>query len=856
MGGACEVVFARFEMRSLVLMLVLAGASALAQNGDRPGEVQEPPKFKAPPAPPLSPEEAIKSFKIQPGYRIEIVAAEPLIEAPVAMAWHPDGSLYVLQMRDFMPDVDGVGETNRLGRVSVLQDTNGDGRMDKATVFLDNLQMPRALALAYGGVIVAEPPNLLFCRDTNGDLVSDERTIIANDYGNQSNPEHTANGLLWAMDNWIYNANHNKRLRRVGVEWQQEDSAVRSGRGQWGIAQDDFGRLVFNSNSDYLRGDLVSADLLQRNTNNPSPFGANVQFDRNQKVFPARVNPGVNRGYQKGVLRDDGTLEEFTAACGPVIYRGDQFDSHLRGAAFVCEPSANLVRASILTEKRGVITATNAFPNSEFLASTDERFRPVNLYNGPDGALYVVDFYRGHLQHRIYQTTYLRKQILERDLGKPVNLGRIYRVVQEGRARRKIEPLGAETTKLVAALQEGNGWTRDTAQRLLVERNDSASVTPLKALAVSNSESYAGVHALRVLEAMEKLDAETVISALASKNGKTRATAAVLAGEIANTNSDARAALAKLANDPEPLARLNSLFSMGHIAGNGDVARAMASILRQHAGEALFRDAALSGLGGQEAAFLDALLKNPHWQESFAGGEKVIGALARAIAISKNESAIMKLLDFAAAEKAWRRDAMLAGFTASVPPAPKGRPAPPVKPIELKAEPVSMAALRKLNLENVKAVEELLTWPGKAGGAEKPAEARELNEAEKKLFAEGKELYAITCGACHMPHGLGQEGLAPPLANSEWVTGSPERLARIALQGLRGPITVLGKQYSMEMAPLGVLEDEQLAQVLTYVRREWGNTASPIDPEFVAKVRAATAERSEPWSEEELLKIP
>lgn len=856
MGAGCEVVFARFEMRSLVLMLFLAGASALAQNGDRPGELQEPPKFKAPPAPPLSPEEAIKSFKIQPGYRVEIVAAEPLIEAPVAMAWHPDGSLYVLQMRDFMPDVDGIGETNRLGRVSVLQDTNGDGRMDKATVFLDNLQMPRALALAYGGVIVAEPPNLLFCRDTNGDLVSDEKTIIANDYGNQSNPEHNANGLLWAMDNWIYNANHNKRLRRAAGEWQQADSAVRSGRGQWGIAQDDFGRLVFNSNSDYLRGDLVSADLLQRNTNNPSPFGANVQFDRNQKLFPARVNPGVNRGYQKGVLRADGTLEEFTAACGPVIYRGDQFDSHLRGAAFVCEPSANLVRASILSEKNGVITATNAFPNSEFLASTDERFRPVNLCNGPDGALYVVDFYRGHLQHRIYQTTYLRKQILERGLDNPDNLGRIYRVVQDGRARRRIEPLGTETGKLVAALQEANGWTRDTAQRLLVERNDSAAIAPLKGLAVSNSQNHAGVHALRILDAIGKLDAETVIAALASKNAKTRATAAVLAAEIANMNSDARAMLTKLADDAEPLAQLNALLSMGHISGNGDVLAAMASILRQHASEALFRDAALSGLGGQEAAFLDALLKNPQWQESFAGGEKVIAALARAIAISKNESSIMKLLEFAAAENPWRRDAMLAGFAASVPPAPKGRPAPPVKPIELKAEPVAMAALRKLNPENAKAVEDMLTWPGKAGGAEKPAEARELNEAEKKLFAEGKELYAITCGACHMPHGLGQEGLAPPLANSEWVTGSPERLARIALQGLRGPITVLGKQYSMEMAPLGVLEDEQLAQVLTYVRREWGNTASPVTPDFVAKVRKETSERSDPWSEEELLKIP
>jgi hypothetical protein len=356
-------------------------------------------------------------------------------------------------MRAYMPNVDGKGEDRRLGRVVILQDTDGDGKMDRSTVFLDGLQLPRAIALAYDGVLVAEPPNLWFCRDTNNDGVCDEKTLIAQDYGSQANPEHTANGLLWAIDNWIYSANSTNRLHRVGDKWIQEPTAVLSGRGQWGISQDDFGRLVFNSNSDYLRGDLVPPELLFRNPNLPNPYGANVQFDKNQETFPIRPNTGVNRGYQKTQLRADGSLASFTATCAPLIYRGDQFDPSFYGCAFVCEPAGNFVRCSRLSEKNGVITATNAFPNAEFLASAEERFRPVNLYNGPDGALYIADLHRGVIEHHMYVTTYLRHQITSRSLEEPLNLGRIYRVVQENRPRRKPGPLRTNTLDLLRISQ-------------------------------------------------------------------------------------------------------------------------------------------------------------------------------------------------------------------------------------------------------------------------------------------------------------------------------------------------------------------------------------------------------------------
>ncbi|HEY6227493.1 MAG TPA: c-type cytochrome [Verrucomicrobiae bacterium] len=843
-------------MRKLLFCLLVLVAPSFAQRGDKPGEVQVAPlkDSEIPPATILSPDESLKSFKLQPGFKIELVADEPLIQAPVAMAFHPDGSLYVLEMRGYMPDVDGKGEDQRIGRVSVLRDTDGDGKMDRSTLFLEGLQLPRAIALAYDGVLVSEPPNLWFCRDTNNDGVCDDKTLIATNYGSQASPEHTANGLIWAIDNWIYSANFNNRLHRIGDKWIQEPSAVLSGRGQWGISQDDFGRLVFNSNSDYLRGDLVPPELLFRNPNLGNPFGANVQFDRNQATFPARPNPGVNRGYQKGQLRADGTLATFTAACAPVIYRGDQFDPSYYGCAFACEPAGNFVRCSRLSETNGIITATNAFPNAEFLASTEERFRPVNLYNGPDGALYVVDMHRGVLQHRVFVTTYLRHQYTSRGLETPLDFGRIYRVVQEGRPRRKIEPLPPSTRNLVASLKEKNGWTRDTAQRLLVERSDPAAVEELTPIARA-AQDVSALHALWTLHGMGKLDSQTIIAALSSSNARTRATAARLAGERAASEIPVRDALLRAATDSDSFVQLHAAFSISPIASNTTAQEALATIIESHADEPLFRDAAISGLRDHEIHFTEFLLKRPRWQNKMPGFDAFLTRLARAAAASSSAAAT-KILDLAAADTPWHRGALVDGLLPVT--ATRGRTRGVIakpKPLRLDTEPAALASLKKdpALTEKLKSLEDVLTWPGKPGATENAV--RPLTTAEKEQFELGKQTYLLTCGACHQPHGLGQEGLAPPLVDSDWVTGSEKRLARIVLQGLRGPINVNGKQFSLEMPPLGILEDQQIAAILTYVRREWNHTASPVTTDFIAKTRAETADREDPWTEADLLKI-
>src|SRR5438874_6752338 len=222
--------------------LIAAAVPLHAQRGDK-GHTNQPLRVareNIPPAPALTPEQALKTFKLQPGFRIELVASEPLVEAPIAISFDPDGRLWVLEMRGFMPNVDGAGERDIPGRVVLLEDTDNDGRMDKSTVFLDNLIMPRALAAVNGGVLVAEPPKLWFCRDTDGDGKCDQKIEVASDYGDPKNPEHTANGLVWDIDNCIYSLYHPSRYRLSNGKFIRESDINRA---QWGLAHDDFGRL-------------------------------------------------------------------------------------------------------------------------------------------------------------------------------------------------------------------------------------------------------------------------------------------------------------------------------------------------------------------------------------------------------------------------------------------------------------------------------------------------------------------------------------------------------------------------------------------------------------------------------------
>jgi mono/diheme cytochrome c family protein len=300
--------------------------------------------------------------------------------------------------------------------------------------------------------------------------------------------------------------------------------------------------------------------------------------------------------------------------------------------------------------------------------------------------------------------------------------------------------------------------------------------------------------------------------------------------------------------------QLHAAFALGPIAKDTNATTALARIVETHASEPLFRDAAISGLHDREIAFAEFLLKRSEWQQPSPGFDKVMARLAHAAAASPQTDSVNRILNLAAATDSWARAALINGIVEIAPPRGKAKNAKP-KQIHIPSEPAALVALRKDSAlgEKIKALDDVLVWPGKAGVVE--TTVRPLTAAEKEQFDLGKQTYLLTCAACHQPHGLGQEGLAPPLVDSDWVTGSEKRIARIVLQGLRGPITVNGKQYSLEMPPLGILEDQQIAAILTYVRREWNHTASPVTTEFITKTRAETESREEPWNEKDLLKI-
>jgi glucose/arabinose dehydrogenase/mono/diheme cytochrome c family protein len=782
-----------------------------AQAGDKKGEEQAPPpaSMKIPPAPVVPPAEALKTFKVAPGFRLELVASEPLVRDPVAMEFDPDGRLWVVEMLGYMPDVDGKGEDAPVGDVVVLEDTNGDGVFDKKTVFLDHLVVPRAICLVAGGVLIAEPPVLWFCKIKPGELTCESKIQVC-PYAGRTAIEHTSNGLLYAMDNWIYSADCKQRLRRWDGKWILTETRS---RGQWGITQDDIGRLFYNSNPEDLRGDLVPC--WSPETQNPKSARLGVPIVKDQTIWPGRVNPGINRGYQKGVLREDGTLKSHTSACAPVIFRGDAYPPEFRGNAFTCEPAANLVSRRVLTEDAaGGITGKNAYEKAEFITSTDERFRPVNLTTGPDGCLYVVDMYRGIIQHRLYVTSFLRKQIVERGLDKGVNLGRIYRVVHESKPPGKMPQLSkAKSKDLVAALSHPNGWWRDTAQRLIVDRGDITITNDLRRIVSTGDNPVAKLHALFTLEGLKAVDPPTIALAAADRDPRVRE-----AAEMFRSYKGPLSALDKLA-----------------IAATENP------------------DLPEKDLAGKEIELLGRLMGTEEWEREGPGRDKLLARIATRVAGGK-PAEIAELLDLIAVQATdarWRQKALLQGMVDSRKSILLPKPSNPYYKL-LFAEDDRVAAIAA-------ELGKQLDWPGgKLGGVSPAPKPPPLTAEEKIRWARGKRQFAASCAACHQFSGLGDEVKAPPLTDSEWVLGSEGRLIRILLSGIHGPVTVGGKAYTFnqDMPPIQNMSSDEIAEVLTYIRREWGHQAGAVEGAAVRKIKAATEDREEPYTEKELLKFP
>ncbi len=791
-------------------------------------------------APVYSPPEELARFRLVDGYRMELVAAEPLVQDPIAVDFDADGRMYVVEMRGYMPNMQGTGEDQPVGRIVVLEDLNDDGRMDRATVFMDSLVLPRAVKVLEHGVLVGAPPNLWLVRDTNGDLQADTRELVRSDYGDpRSNPEHSANGLFWGIDNWLHNANYGGQLR-VGADGKFTFRKTPD-EGQWGVAGDDYGRLYRNSNEDPLRADLVPSHYATRNPNLANLRGVYERLTPNIAVWPDHKTPAINRGYRPQTLRPDSSLAHYTSAGSPTPYIGDRLPAELRSSVFITESAGNMVGRLMVREQRdGMLAAHTAYERKEFLTATDERFRPVSLANAPDGTLYVVDMYRGIIQHRVFITGYLEQKIIERGLTQPIGLGRIWRIVHTSSARGERPQLSRKTSaELVPVLAHPNGWWRSTAQRLLVQRGDGSVADALREMARANPDDRARVHALWTLDGLGAADTASIARALGDTSAPVRA-AAVRIAEPWLTRGALTTNVMRMMDDRAPIVRRQLAATLGELP-LGAREEALLQVVSRHGDDPVVADLVVSALQGRELAFLDRVV-------GIAPGDEVHHALvtrtlSRALTASRNAGDVQRVVALAGEtlRPRWQRFALLDGIRGT-----GGQQGGFV--IQLASRPQSLVTAMASPDTALRAratrVAEALGWPGKiAAGPVVVA----LTPVEQARFTAGRQQYLASCAGCHQALGTGLAGVARTLVGSRWVLGSPDALIRIVLHG---------KEGEMLMPPVGgALTSEQVAAVLTYVRRAWGNSATPIAPTAVSEVAGAMTGRKRPWTEAELSRL-
>lgn len=547
-------------------------------------------------------------FLLQPGFAIEPVAGEPLLDSPMAFSFDAQGRIWVVELPGYMRDIDGSEQEKPDGKVVLLEDIDQDGRMDQRTVILDQLEAPRAILHAYGGLLYSKGTELWWAQ-LDGKKVTGQ-TLVDSLYVVGGNIEHQPNGLLYNIDNWIYSAKSNARYRYQNGEWLREAT---SSRGQWGLSMDVQGRLYYNNNSVSVMADLMPPNQLIQNPYQKVKAGVNQYIGTSNRLFAYQAT-AVNRGYQEGVLDEDGKIKNFTSACSPLVYTGDALGEGFFQDVFVCGPEANLVKRYHLTEADGRTQAVPAYDSTEFLISKDETFRPVNLYNGPDGALYILDLRKGIIQHRAYMTSYLRDKILKRGLDTINGRGRIYRVMAEQQQLRPALDFSTlSSPELVDLLASPLAYERNFAQQQLVYRQDQGLVPALEALALQTEQPYAQLHALWTLEGLgafgeslwqemiQQDNAPLIVAQLIRFSGLLPA--APVESDHLSQQWDF---FQEAARSEAPIVYRQLGLRLAQMPEQNALVL-LTGLLTQHSDDPVLAEAAISGLAGREAALLALL---------------------------------------------------------------------------------------------------------------------------------------------------------------------------------------------------------------------------------------------------------
>lgn len=564
-------------------------------------------------SPPYSPQEALKTFELVEGYRIELVAAEPLVTDPVAMEIDEHGRLFVVEMPGYPLD------TSPSGKVKLLEDTDRDGVFDRATVFADGLVLPTGVMRWREGVVVTAAPDVWYLRDSDGDGRADQRQVLLTGFP-FSNPQHTVSDPIYGLDNWIYLANEpaiaaivfqepfgdrgtplsfpdrpdlpavENPGRNVRFRPDTYQLEFLSGTSQFGHSFDSWGRHFTVHNGHHLRHEVLDARYLKRNPHLLVPTVLQSLPDHGDAaaVYPISRRPRLE------ILTDVG---QFTSACGLVVYQGDLLPPGPGTVSFVAEPVHNLVHRDVWAPRGVSFTASRMEEGREFLASTDGWFRPVFLYNGPEGALYLVDYYREFIEH----PEWMSREVYEKeDLYRGRDRGRIYRILPSPAPapalKREVSLGRASLQELVEALAHPNLWWRRNAQRLLVDRKDPASEALLRELFRRRPSGVARVHVLWTLEGLGRSPLDLILQALEDAEAGVRENAIRLIEFHLSGRPELVERLLQMREDPDPRVRFQLLCTLGELEDPA-VRRVRHELLFRDVGEPWMQVAALSARG-------------------------------------------------------------------------------------------------------------------------------------------------------------------------------------------------------------------------------------------------------------------
>ena len=618
---------------------------------------------------PLLPEEVLQSFELADGFRLELAASEPNVADPIAMAFDENGRMFVAEMRGYPLDPPPGGEA--AGRIRLLEDRDEDGFFETARVFADRLHWPSGIACFDGGVFVTAAPDILYLKDSTGDGAADVRRTVFTGFGTDKS-EDIVNNLKWGLDHWIYgttsynggSVRHVERPGDASVPLASSDfrfhplteefEAVEGTRGDFGNAFDAWGnRFASNSGNPVIHAVFPLRHVVEGLE--PARLAVPI-FESGRLVFPIskpepwRVarktywNRYVDSTHEMRAPRfppsELATGGYFTGGAGLGIYKGAAYPPEFRGSAFNPEPAGNLVLHSILERSGITFRARRATEGREFLASTDNWFRPVNLVNGPDGCLYLADMYREVIE----DPSAIPGEILEHvDYYTGQDMGRIYRIVPNAFAREEVPRLGeASASELVDTLVHEDGWWRSTAQRLLFERRAVDAAPALRALAGDARSPFGRLHALWLLEGLGLLDDTTLLAALADPHPALRQNAIRLSEARLAQSRSLRASVAAMASDEDVGVRFRVALVIPQMNLAGAPAM-LASILRRDPGDEWIRAAVFGGARGDSLALLGVLLRDGEFMAD-PDSPGAVRQLASGVAATQAPESIRSLL--------------------------------------------------------------------------------------------------------------------------------------------------------------------------------------------------------------------